>query len=139
MAKIGLFLIYKNIIIGKKRDISEGKEVAPHILQCPDSFDDIWLRDEKTICLFPELGKINYQVIPRGRVIYSLNDEQAVIYMDLDLHKKPIKKLISDFFELDNNTKFWKIDMEYTHLRRQLLSKSIKRAAVQEKSGQTNK
>lgn len=114
MAKIGIFWIYKNQIIGKARQLGEGQENIPGMIDSPDSHIDLWENDSSFIVPFPELKGSEYQEVPRGRVIYSTKSNKAVVYMDKLLHSKGTKQIVSDFFQLKDVDVVWKTDPHYT-------------------------
>ena len=46
MAKIGIFWVYKNQVIGKACDLSQGDENIPGLLDSPDNHIDLWENDK---------------------------------------------------------------------------------------------
>lgn len=114
MARIGIFWIYKNKIIGRSRELYEGQENIPGMIDSPDSHIDLWEHDPSFVVPFPELKRSEYQDVPRGRVLYSTKSKKAIVYMDKVLHSKETKKTISDFFQLNDVDIVWKIDLHYT-------------------------
>ena len=114
MAKIGIFWVYKNQVIGKARDLGEGQETVPGIIDSPDSHIDLWEFDASFVVPFPELKGSEYQDIPRGRVLYATKASKAIVYMDKVLHTQATRNLVADFFQLKNGEIIWKIDDHYT-------------------------
>ena len=114
MAKIGIFWIYKNKIIGKARKLDEGQENVPGLIDSPDSHIDLWEHNPSFIIPFPELKASEYQDVPRGRVIYSTKINKVIVYMDEVLHSEETQKTISDFFQLNDSDIVWKTDIHYT-------------------------
>lgn len=113
MAKIGIFWIHKNMIIGKARELSEGEETVPGILDSPDSHFELWEHDSDFLTPFPELRDTEYEKTPRGRVMFRKKDRRAIVYMDDTLHNPQDKKRISDFFQLCEAKPLWRRDEHY--------------------------
>ena len=114
MTKIGIFWVYENTVIGRARELSDGEENTAGLLDSPDSHIDLWENDPTFIIPFPELRDEEYQNIPRGRVIHSIETHCTIVYMDKSLHTKKIKQIISTFFQLDKSKTSWKMDAHYT-------------------------
>jgi hypothetical protein len=111
---IGIFWVYKKTVIGKAVDVSEGEEYVQGIVDSPDNHTDFWDNDKEYRELFPELRFSEYMAVPRGRVLYSRKDGQAIVYMDKVLFTDSGKRLIVDFFQLGNDTVLWRSDPHYT-------------------------
>ena len=114
MAKIGIFWIHKNTIIGRSRELSEGEEAVPGILDSPDSHVELWENEPDFLCPFPELRNTEYEKTPRGRVMFRKKDRRAIIYMDGTLHTPQDKKRVSDFFQLQDANPLWRKDEHYS-------------------------
>jgi len=114
MTKIGIFWFYGNTVIGRARELSDGEENTTGLLDSPDSHIDLWENDPTFIIPFIELRDEEYQKTPRGRVIYSTQEQQTIVYMDKSLHTSKIKNTISTFFQLDKKHTSWKMDAHYT-------------------------
>ena len=100
--------------MGKARELYEGQENIPGMIDSPDSHIYLWEHDPSFIVPFPELKGSEYQDVPRGRVLYSTKSKKAIVYMDKVLHSKETKETISDFFQLNDVDIVWKIDIHYT-------------------------
>lgn len=114
MAKIGIFWVYENRVIGKAVDLEEGREYVPGIIDSPYDHINIWEKSTGLLTPFPDLRGTEYHMLPRGRVLYAKNEESSVIYMDKCLFEKEMKHLISVFFELETVEKSWRTDSHYT-------------------------
>lgn len=111
---IGIFWVYQEAIIGKACDINEGEEGTPGIYDCPYNHSDFWENEKEHLVRFPELRFIEYMDIPRGRVLFSKNDDRTVVYMDKVLFRASTKRLIREFFSLDEESTEWRTDPHYT-------------------------
>lgn len=112
--KIGIFWVYKNLVIGKTCELEDGQENVPGLIDSPDSHIELWEQNLGFTIPFPELNGSEYQNVPRGRVIYSTTTKKVIIYMDKVLHTKGIRQIISDFFQLADSKVVWKTDDHYT-------------------------
>lgn len=114
MAKIGIFWIYKSEIMGKSRKLEEGQENLPGMIDSPDTHIELWEKDPYFIVPFPELKGSEYQSVPRGRVLYSAKDNKIFVYMDKVLHSEDTKKIIVQFFQINDVDIVWRKDPHYT-------------------------
>ena len=114
MATIGIFWVYKNTVMGKTRELKEGQETCPGMLDSPDSHADLWKEGDGYVISFPELRDTEYQDVPRGRVIYSTQAKQTIVYMDAVLHTVKIRRAVALFFQLGDADIKWETDAHYT-------------------------
>jgi len=114
MGKIGIFWIYKHTIMGKAIETPKGQDSNSGLIDSPDNHSDLWENNNSFHPPFPELIGLDYQEIPRGRVIYHKSDDYFVIYLDETLINKPSKYLIRDFFNLQDLRCLWRTDLHYT-------------------------
>lgn len=112
-SKIGIFWIYQNTVLGKARPLSEGESSVAGLLDSPDDHVRIWelagFRSQ-----FPALRSMEYQQVPRGRVLYAVNKNKVIVYMDKSLHNEVSKQKLIEFFALQDTTVLWKTDPHYT-------------------------
>ena len=113
MAKIGIFWLYKEKVIGHASPVSAGEEYCPGLLDSPKNHTDIWDEDRTLLSGFPELRGQEYYSIPRGRVIWNKNDQHAIVYMDSILFSTENKERITAFFDLNGCEVKWKTDSHY--------------------------
>jgi len=95
MAKVGIFWICNkeatNHIIAKAVELSQGEDSGAGFIDSPDNHIDVWENDSNWQNLFVEFIGTDYQTIPRGRVLYSIKSQKAIVYMDRTLHSESIK------------------------------------------------
>ncbi|MCK5681239.1 hypothetical protein KAI46_10570 [bacterium] len=113
-AKIGIFWVFKNRVIGKVCELEDGQENVPGLIDSPDSHIELWEQDPGFVIPFPELKGSEYQNVPRGRVIYSIKTKKVTVYMDKVLHTNGTREIISVFFQLVGTDVAWKTDDHYT-------------------------
>jgi len=108
--KIGIFWHYQNQIIGIAHDFNLSDQDSLGLIDSAYIHIDYWeaLRNQIT-----ELRHIEYEEIPRGRVIYNSLSNKTIVYMDAKLFKKSIAKQIAEFFELNFDDVIWQKDPHY--------------------------
>jgi hypothetical protein len=114
MPKIGIFWIHHGKILGKACELEEGESSIANLIDSPDNHIDLWECDPDFLSPFPALRSLEYQQVPRGRVLFSTHNNTALVYMDKTLYTSADKHLIMDFFGLQNVKVIWKTDPHYT-------------------------
>ena len=114
MAKIGIFWVYRDTVIGKAIDSIEGDEFIAGRIDSPNTHIKLWEEDPGFINPFSELRGSDYQTVPRGRVLFSPVQNLHIIFMDKVLFNKSTKQKIRSFFEIDNTKVSWNTDPHYT-------------------------
>ena len=114
MAKIGIFWVYNHTVLGKAIDTLKGQDAGIGLIDSPDQHSDIWENNKNFQSTFPALIGMDYQDIPRGRIIFHKNKDYYIIYLDQTLINKPTKQLIRDFFNLQDQRCLWQTDFHYT-------------------------
>lgn len=122
MPKIGIFWFYKDTVLGRAVPLEEGMENVPGIIDSPDSHADYWENNPSFVAILPELSGVDYDTIPRGRVLFSKVDGRAIVYMDPALNSQRIKRLIAGFFGLHHARVAWRKDLHYTTDRKTINS-----------------
>lgn len=101
--KIGIFWFYKNQVFGVSHQFDINSSDSLGMIDSPYNHVSYWneLRDK-----FSELRDIEYDEVPRGRVIFDKNKNILIIYLDKKLLIKSKVSKICDFFdaEYDVNT-----------------------------------
>lgn len=119
MAKIGVFWIFRGVIFGKAVRLDAGVEGVPGVVDSPDNHIDVWDLDRPWAARFPELSGVEYQDVPRGRVLYLVKGVHLV-YLDKSLMSAAGRLLISEFFEISTGKSQWRSDVHYTTSRREI-------------------
>ena len=114
MSKIGIFWVYKNTVIGKAANLAEGDQLIPGVVDSPDTHIYVWESDPEFRLPFSELRELEYQSVPRGRVIFFKNQLVFKIYMDKTLFSEANKKHILEYFDLAESKVIWETDSHYT-------------------------
>ena len=114
MAKIGIFWVYRDTVIGKAIDSIDGDEFIAGRVDSPDTHIKLQEEDPDFIYPFSELRGSDYQTVPRGRVLFSPVQNLHIIFMDKVLFNKSTKQKIRSFFEIDNTKVSWNTDPHYT-------------------------
>lgn len=111
--RIGIFWIYKDEVIGRTVPLSAGGENYPGLVDSPDNHVEVW-DEPRFLSVHPELNLREYQEIPRGRVLWNMNNRRAIVYMDSTLHAPKNKTRIATFFEFEGCEVQWETDPHYT-------------------------
>lgn len=56
---------------------------------------------------------MEYEQIPRGRLLYSTKQNKHIIYMDKTLFEPNVKQKIAEFFDFNSKLSVWKKDPHY--------------------------
>lgn len=108
--KIGIFWYYNKQPIGIAHQFSADEQDSLGLVDSPYTHVEYWevLRQQVR-----QLRFVEYEKIPRGRVIFNAKTNKAIVYMDSSLFKKTIAKQIALFFDLDFEQVVWKKDTHY--------------------------
>ncbi|MDO9167481.1 MAG: hypothetical protein Q7U18_00065 [Methylobacter sp.] len=120
MAKIGVFWVHNGTVIGKAESLEAGIEGVPGIIDSNENHIDVWKINRKWIREFPHLAGVEYQEIPRGRVLFLKKENRPLVYLDKSLMPSENRLLISEFFEFEQGTALWRSDPHYTTSRNEL-------------------
>ena len=114
MSYIGVFWWCKDHVIGKARGLAEGERGLSYIIDSPDTHMDLWEQHPETIQLPNALRELDYQEMPRGRVVFDIKAKQSIVYIDKSLLNDEVKAAISEFFQLKPKQAKWRKDPHYT-------------------------
>lgn len=93
-------------------DISQGFKGYNGLIDSNFDHVNVWETLElKT--QFTELKNMEYEQIPRGRILYSSKQNKHIIYMDKTLFDPEIKQKIAKFFNIHLKQAIWKKDPHY--------------------------
>ena len=120
MAMIGIFWIFKDSIFGRAVSIAEGEEAVKGLVDSPCNHVDFWDSDTDFRRQFPELAHMEYQQVPRGRVLYQTSKEAPLVYLDKSLNTQASRELISRFFGFTAEQASWRGDLHYTTRQNEL-------------------
>jgi len=109
--KIGIFWFYKNEVIGIAHELKISEADSLGMIDSHYEHISYW---NKLRCKYSELREIEYEEIPRGRVVFNKNKNKLIIYLDKKLLKKEIVYKIYEFF---NSDKYLSILMSDPHYR----------------------
>lgn len=108
--KIGIFWYDQDRVIGIAHHFDQNDADSLGLIDSDYNHVQYW---EKLRVENSHLKNIEYEEIPRGRIIFNTKKDQPMIYMDSKLFKKSIAKKIAEFFELDFDQIIWKKDPHY--------------------------
>lgn len=107
---IGIFWYYQNQVIGIAHDFNHSDQDSLGLIDSVYTHVEYWEVLKSQIL---QLQALEYEDIPRGRIIYNSLNNKTIVYMDAKLFKKSIAKQIAEFFRLDFNEVIWKKDPHY--------------------------
>jgi hypothetical protein len=109
MGKVGIFWFYEGIPLFVAAPLQHGIDDGDFM----NGPDDHLLAWGKVRCAVPALRTVEYDEVPRGRVIYKKAEDRFVVYMDKVLHRDDYKRAILHLFALPPETPFL-TDIHYT-------------------------
>ena len=112
--KIGIFWVYRQTVLGQAIELCAGEAGVPGILDSPATHVRLWEQLRHRTAAFPELRDVEYDRIPRGRVLWQQQLHQAIVYLDARLFNLEDMARIKAFFWLDGVTVTWQRDAHYT-------------------------
>ncbi|ENU33879.1 hypothetical protein [Acinetobacter parvus] len=110
MMKIGIFWYDKNQVIGIAHNFVLSDVDSLGLIDSSYTHVEYW---EILRYQFDHLKYLEYEEMPRGRVIFNIKMNQTIVYMDAKLFKKPIAQKVASFFDLDFEQVKWKKDPHY--------------------------
>lgn len=109
MSKVGIFWFYQGLplvaVVPLQHGINDGD-----FINGPDNHLPAW---ERVQCTVPALRTMEYEEVPRGRVIYTKAEDQFTVYRDKVLHREDYQRAILHLFALPPETPFL-TDIHYT-------------------------
>lgn len=116
---IGIFWGYQGEIFGAKQSLSAGDSTLPGFIDSIFAHVNVWETPLAVKSQYSELRSMEYQDIPRGRVVFKGSAAQAkngkyIVYLDKCLFTDMYKQVILEFFELQDKKVVWRMDAHYT-------------------------
>ena len=109
MMQVGIFWIYRGQLILKAVPLQDGLDDGDFI-NGPEDHLSYWDTVRRTR---PALRSVEYDAVPRGRVLYKKAEGQCYVYMDKVLHHEDVKTMLRHHFALPAETPFY-TDIHYT-------------------------
>ena len=109
MMQVGIFWIYRGQLILKAVPLQDGLDDGDFI-NGPEDHLTYWDTVRRTR---PALRSVEYDAVPRGRVLYKKAEGQCYVYMDKVLHHEDVKTMLRHHFALPAETPFY-TDIHYT-------------------------
>ena len=108
--KVGIFWVFKGQLLAATCALREGQEYGDAINGLTDHVK-YWPVFQK---LHPELRSMEYQEVPRGRVLFMKPARRFYVYMDKVLHNSKTKSALLKEFELSFSRTNFLTDPHYT-------------------------
>ena len=107
---IGIFWYWNNKVIGIAHVFNLGDADSIGLIDSPYTHIEYWKNVQSE---YPELKAYEYEQIPRGRVIYDMNKDKVIVYMDKTLFPSRTASKIYDFFDIDSESAIPRKDPHY--------------------------
>lgn len=121
--RIGIYWVHHHRVIGVHCALADGEQGVPDLIDSPYGHFDWWDRHVADTC--PTLVGLNYDDIPRGRVLYDCRHGKPVIYGDRSVvgggrtarsrlrGPNSCRDLVADFFGFRPTEAVWLPDALY--------------------------
>lgn len=107
---IGIFWFFRNTLLASTIPIDQGISTGDNV-DSPEEHVAVWPRFQKTV---PDLRDVDYECIPRGRVVYFIRERTFIVYLDTRLLKAQVKSAILKEFRLPRKQTRFCADVHYT-------------------------
>ena len=108
--KVGIFWVFNGKVLAATYPLKDGQEYGDAINGLTDHVK-YWPQFQKQL---PALRHLEYQDIPRGRVLFMRPAKKYHVYMDKVLHTLKNKRALLKEFELPQRTTRFLMDAHYT-------------------------
>ena len=108
MAHIGIFWFDGSTLLACKCTLAEGCVALGHIIDSPLEHWRVW----QTLPRRAALWELDYQELPRGRVLFDKTRNRPLVYLDKSLLMSEYKQQIRNYFELNGKVS-WRLDSHY--------------------------
>jgi len=107
---LGIFWFFKGKLLKAETPWEEGIE-GPEAINAKDDHVNVWPTMQRQN---PALRNLEYEEVPRGRVVFLKKPRKFCVYMDKQLHTPAIKRMILAQFHLPKSSTQFLSDLHYT-------------------------
>lgn len=111
---IGIFWVYQGKVFGQAEPVTAGTEAIPGLVDSNLEHVTLWEKMATARRTFPELASMEYQQVPRGRLLWQRKKGRHLVYLDKTLLAQETRAAIAVFFQFDMSHADWKSDSHYT-------------------------
>lgn len=115
MALIGIFWFDENAVLFRSCGVEEGSTAINHLIDSPFEHWKVW----QTLPRRTAIRELEYQKLPRGRVLYDSARKIPLVYLDKTLLTDECKQKIRNNFELVGKVS-WQLDNHYSTNRQKI-------------------
>lgn len=108
--KVGIFWVFRGTLLAASYAVQDGQEYGDAINGLTDHVK-YWPKFQKS---HPELRSVEYQDVPRGRVLFMKPSRKFHVYMDKVLHNSKTKRALLEEFDLPVGKSKFLMDAHYT-------------------------
>ncbi|MBU2872133.1 hypothetical protein [Colwellia sp. E2M01] len=110
---VGIFWYVNDTLIFKTKQINKLQQDELGLIDSTFTHIEEWETNHIYLKFAQRLQGTEYQIYPRGRVIYNSLKNQFYIYLDKTIFNKPITEKIINAFELRKHKVKWFQDPHY--------------------------
>lgn len=111
---IGIFWVYLGKVFGQAEPVTAGTEAVLGLVDSNLDHVTVWEKMASARHTLPELTGMEYQQVPRGRVLWQRKKSCHLVYLDKTLLAHETRAAIAEFFQFDKSHAVWKSDSHYT-------------------------
>lgn len=108
--KIGIFWVFHGRLLAAASELADGEAYGDAIDARIDHVHH-WPHFQEQ---HPALRRLEYQHVPRGRIVFKRSSGRFLVYMDKSLHQAKIKRAILCEFQLPASKTGFLTDPHYT-------------------------
>lgn len=107
--QVGIFWVFRGRVLAAPCPVAEGVE-ACDMVNGPHDHVDYWPVLQRQ---HPELADLEYEEVPRGRVVFSRADRRFCVYLDKKLHRPAVESRLVRVFGLPRSRTSFSTDPHY--------------------------
>jgi hypothetical protein len=108
--EVGVFWVFKGRLLKFTKPLEQGYDNG-EVVDTDDNHLDVWPKLQMAL---PQLRVLEYEDVPRGRVLFHKAARRFGVYMDKRLHVQHVKRKIVAAFQLPTSTTDFLTDPHYT-------------------------
>lgn len=108
--KVGIFWVFRGRLLSARGKLDDGVD-SGHSIDSPKDHVSYWPVLQRR---YREICTMEYEEVPRGRVVWVKQPSRFCVYMDKRLHTPRVKRLILQAFELPGPKTRFLVDPHYT-------------------------
>ena len=112
--RVGVFWVHKGRLLPESMPLADGSDDGDFV-NGPEGHVAVWSRVRgRWRETFPEIAFLEYEEVPRGRVLYDRSNGRYRVFLDSQLMAASIKRQIREAFDLPAGMTVFETDLHYT-------------------------